>query len=232
MQTVRERHPNEIAERKHQAKAVADDVDGGQHRGLHVVAIEHIESLGECDEYDGVCNFSEVPILLHNEGQIKNHPAKHTRANFSPSLDVDLTEDRKRNARVQLTADEPVVQDVAAVATSCKLAHAGVLGMLDGEGGHVDVGSQGVRGQDVGCEKSKVVLRDEGPNAEFSTLDNCPCSKDDEDEDAGAPRCELLVRSGDQTQDVKFTIETVLQPSSSPQLCAFGLFGWEESVQS
>jgi hypothetical protein len=149
LQAVCEGHPDKITERKHQSEAVADDVDGCQHGRLHVVAVKDVESLRKGDEKNGVCDFPEVAVLLHDEGQIEHHPAKHAGADFSPGLDVDLAKDGKRDARVEFTTDEPVVQDVAAVATLCKLAHAGVHGVLDGEGANVHIGSQRVRGQNV-----------------------------------------------------------------------------------
>lgn len=70
LQAVGEGHPDEVAEGEHEAEAIAYDVDGCEHGGLHVVAVEDVEGLGEGNEDDGVGNLAEVAVLLHDECKV------------------------------------------------------------------------------------------------------------------------------------------------------------------
>ena len=178
LETVCEGNPDQVAERQHHSKTISDEVDGSQDGGLHVQGVECVDSLGGGDQDDRVGDTAVVAVLLHDEGKVHDDPAKHTGAQLTPRLDVDLTEDRKYNTGVQLAADEPVVEDVAGVATSCKLAHARVLGVLDAEGADIDVGSQEVGDQDVGGQDTDVVVGDEGPYLPVGTIHNGASAQD------------------------------------------------------
>ena len=133
LQTVCKRNPNKVTERQHHTEAVSDQINGGKDRGLHVQGIEGVDGLRNSDKNDRVSDAAVVAVLLHDEGKIHDDPAEHTWAQLAPGLDIDLSEDGEDDTGVELAANEPVVQDVARVATGCKLTHFRVLGVLDTE---------------------------------------------------------------------------------------------------
>lgn len=90
---VGEWYPHEITKRQHHTEAVLDDVHGSQDGGFHVERVERVDCLSDGDKYDGVRDAAKVAVLLHNEGEIDDDPAEHTRAKLAPRLNVDLTED-------------------------------------------------------------------------------------------------------------------------------------------
>lgn len=177
MQAVGEGHPDEVAEGKHHAEAVGDQVDGGEDGGFHVQGVEGVDGLSNGDEDDGVGDAAKIAVLLHDEGEIHDDPTKHARSEFAEGLDVDFTEDGQGDAGVQLTANEPVVQNVTGVATSSEFTLVGVLGVLDAEGGDITIGSKEVGDQNVASQDADKIVADEGPDREFRAMGNGSSAK-------------------------------------------------------
>ena len=122
LQTVGERHPNEIAEGKHEAKAVGCNVDRCEDGGLHIEGVEDIEGLEGGNEEHRVADRAIGSILVGNEGEIHDYPAEEARAHLTPDFQVNSTKYREIHARVQFTSDEPVVDQIATMTTRCQLA--------------------------------------------------------------------------------------------------------------
>lgn len=166
LQAIDERDPRQVSEGKHEAEAVGGDVHGGEDGGLHPQRVEHVPRLREGHDQHGVGDIAVGSILLGHEGQVQYDPAEQAGPQLHEGLDVDLdVEQRQDDARVELAADVPVVDDVAAVPTRRELALVGVAGP-DGEGAEVDVCGQGVGDEDVGGEELEVVAVDERPHGE------------------------------------------------------------------
>ena len=144
--------------------------------------------MGDSNQDDGVGNAAKVAVLLRDEGKVDNDPAQHAGTKFTPSLDVDFAEERKHDARVQLTANEPIVEQVTSAATGGKLTVVRVLGVLYAERADVTEGSEEVRDQDVGGHDTDKVVGDECPNNEISTAGDSSCSQKGEDEERRVPR--------------------------------------------
>ena len=99
---------------------------------------------------------------MHNVGQVEEDPAQHAGAQFAEDFDVDQAEEGEGDARVELPADEPVVNEVAGVATLGKLALLFVF-WLDGEAGGVDVAGEGEGDDEVGGDELWLVVPDVSP---------------------------------------------------------------------
>ena len=196
LDTVGEGDPDEIAEGKHHAKAVSDDVDCGQNRWLHVEGVEGVDGLCYRDQDDRVGYATKVAVLLHDESKIHDDPPEHARAELTPCLDVNFSKDRQHDTWIELTANKPVVEHVARVTTSGELALVGVLGVLHIEGGNVAVGSQEVGDKDVAGQDANVVFSDECPDRELSAMGDCACTKKTHDEKGGVESYYALALHG------------------------------------
>jgi hypothetical protein len=82
----------------------------------------------------------------------------------------------KRDTRVQLASDEPVVQQVASLAARSQFAVI-LIASLDAEASNVNECSDGVGEEDARGEELDVIVADEGPDGEFSALGDCSCSQ-------------------------------------------------------
>ena len=172
LETVCERNPDKVAKGKHHAKPISDEIDGRKDRRFHIQGIEGVNGLSCGDKNDRVSDTAVVAILLHDESKVHDDPAQHTRAQLAPGFDVNLTENGKHNTRVQLAADEPVIENIARVATRSQLAHVGVLGVLDAEGTDVDISSQEIGNQNVSGEDANVVVGNERPDSPVGAIYN------------------------------------------------------------
>ena len=166
---VQERHPDKIAESKHEAEAVGGNVDGGQDGGLHDVGVEDVESLDDGDEDDAVGDEAVQAVLLGDEGAVDNDPAEQAGPELHELLDVNLSDQGEGDAWVELAANVPVVDDVARVAACRQLTELGVA-RLDAEAANVDKGAKGVGDQDIGRQDLDVVVGDESPDRELGAL--------------------------------------------------------------
>lgn len=152
-------------------------------------------------------------VLLGHESQVKNEPAKHTRPELHPRLDVDLARKRKSDARVQLAANEPIVDDVSTVTTLGEFAQF-LVTSLDLEGAHIDIDGKQERDEQVGRDQTHVVLVDERPDGEVGTLGKSASSADGQDGRGGAEG-----------------VEPVLQPAAVLEFNALDLLRRQNGVQ-
>lgn len=174
-------NPYEIAKGKHAAETIGGNVHGGHDRGLVPQGIQNVPGLGTDDNVHGICHGAVSAVLASSESQIKQNPAEKTRSQLHESLDIDLTEDRKCNTRVELSSNEPVVDDVASGTSLGQFAVVGVIG-LDREGADIAVGGQEVANEDVCGQELDVVVVDECPDREVGTLEEGTSGGDCEDE--------------------------------------------------
>ena len=214
LDAVGEGHPYEVTKRQHHAEAVLDDVDGRENGGLHVQSVERVDGLCDGYEDDRVSHAAVVAVLLHDEGQVHDDPAEHTRAQLAPSFDVDLTKDWQRDARVELAADEPIVQHVAGMATSGKFTAIRVIGVLNSEGVNVDECGEEVGNQDIGGDDADIVVGDEGPDGELGALRDSASSEHTHNKDGREEGIEL-----------------VLHLLASPQRNAGHFLSWKSSMK-
>jgi hypothetical protein len=184
LQTVDERHPSEVAEGEHEPEAIGGDVHGGQHGGFHVEGVEDVEGLEEGDENDRVGDVAVGLVLVRDECDVEEDPAEESRAQLAENFDVDLPEDGEGDARVELAADEPVVEHVAGVAAGGELAHLFVAG-LDAEAADVDEGREGEGDEHVGGDDLGVVVPDVGPDWEVGALRDGTGEEENDGEDGG-----------------------------------------------
>jgi hypothetical protein len=184
---VGEWYPYEIAERQHHTEAVLNDIHGGQDGGFHVQRIKRIHCLGNGNQDDGVGNTAKVAVLFHDEGEIDDDPAEHSRTELAPRFDVDFTEDGEHDAGVEFTADEPVVQHVTGAATSGEFTVVGVAGVLDAERADIAESSKEVGNQNVGSDDANEVVGDESPDSKLGAMSNGSSGKQGENEQCRVP---------------------------------------------
>ena len=127
-----------------------------------------------------VCNIAVALVLLRNEGQIEHDPAKHSGSQFHEALDIDLTQVRQMNAWVELSANEPVVDDIARHSSSCKLTLLLVV-RLDFERLDVNVDREYIGNDDVASQELDVVAVDESPDGKVGALHPSTSGASDED---------------------------------------------------
>jgi hypothetical protein len=186
LDTVCEGNPDQIAKRKHHSESISNEIDGGQDSRLHVECIKRVDGLSSGDQDDGISDATKVAVLLHDECQVEDDPAQHTRAQLAPRLDVNLAKDGQRDAGVEFASNEPIVQHIAGMSSGSELAHLGVLGVLDAERGDVHIDCQEVRDENVGGENSNVVVCNESPDRELGAVDKRARTEDGHGKDGGA----------------------------------------------
>lgn len=123
-------------------------------------------------------------VLLRHECQVENHPADHSGAKLHEGLDVHFAQTGNRDTRIELTADEPVVDDVAAVPTGCKLALL-LVARRNGKRAYVDKDGERKSNQDATRENLEIVAVDEGPDLEVGAKDPSTGCASDENDDCG-----------------------------------------------
>lgn len=121
LKTVDPWNPDKISEREHTAESVSGDIHGGENSRLHENTVEDVKALHESHKDDAIRHKAVGTVLLRDESTVEENPAKHTRPELHKFFDVDLAQYRQSDTRVKLTADEPVVQDIAGVSASCQL---------------------------------------------------------------------------------------------------------------
>ncbi|KAI6772752.1 hypothetical protein HG530_003710 [Fusarium avenaceum] len=109
------------------------------------------------DEDGTIGHITIVAILLGAPGAVHDDPAHHSRSKFQELLEVNLTDKRDLNARVEFATDKPIVQHVARVASSSELAVL-LVSRLDAEAANVDEGGYEVGVDDVGGQDLNEVL--------------------------------------------------------------------------
>lgn len=171
---VEEGHPHEVAEAQHEAEAVGGDVHHGQHARLAPLAGQHVPALHAGREDDAVGDEAVVAVLLRDEGEVEEQPARQPRPHLAPGLDVDLTEKGESDARVEFASDVKVVGGASGVAASGELAHVRVwIVGLHAEATEVHVEGQGVCNQNVGAKQLHVVFREVSPDEEVGAVQVC-----------------------------------------------------------
>lgn len=112
--------PDKISKRQHEAKAVIDDVDCCENCGLHEYAIDNVNCLHNCNKDDAVAYETKGAVLFGDESTVEEDPTKHARAQFHPLLDIDLTDNRKCDTRVELSSHVEIVYEIARASTFSK----------------------------------------------------------------------------------------------------------------
>lgn len=162
-------NPDEVTKGQHHTEAIRGDVHGCEDGGFKHPRVDDIESLDDGDADDTVCDVAKVTVLLSAEGAVENDPAHHTRTQLAPFLDVDFTNEGNGNARVQFTANEPIVEQVPGVAARSKLAVLRVAS-LDTETAHIHKGGKTVGNDDAGSQELDIVFADEDPDRKVGSL--------------------------------------------------------------
>ena len=190
VQAVSKRQPYYVAQSQHETEAVRDDVDGRQHCRLHIQRVEDVERLRGRRDNHGVSDGAIITILPGHHGAIEDDPAEEAWPQLHPSLDVDLAKDWKVNARVELSADEPVVDDIAAGTAKCKFPFVFVV-RLDAETVDVDERGEHVCNDEVTSNQRNEIIPNESPHDEVGPLDDGAREKYDTDEDGGRKHCSM-----------------------------------------
>ncbi|KAI7001191.1 Delta(14)-sterol [Hortaea werneckii] len=194
LEAVDERDPDEIAEGEHQAETVVGEVDSGEDGRLVVEGIHDVEGLEDGDDEDRVGDVAVRFVLMSHESQIENDPTEQAGTKFHEGLDVDFSvEQRDRNARVQFTSDEPVIQHVARMTTGSKLTKL-LVARLYLEGTDVDVCGEREGDQEVRGHQLEVIAVDECPDLEVWAKRPSPGGADAQDDQSGRECCSQAVR--------------------------------------
>mmetsp|Transcript_18439 Transcript_18439/g.69773 ORF Transcript_18439/g.69773 Transcript_18439/m.69773 type:complete len:394 (-) Transcript_18439:86-1267(-) len=147
LQRVGERHPGEVAEGQHEPKAVRGDVHRRQNRPLVVLGVPDVQPLKHIDEDHGRGDVSEPLILLERAAQIEHRPSDQAWPKLAKLLEIKIA-----NARVQLAADEEVVDHIV------RLASLGELLRGLQERGHVEVQAQAEADQQRRRQKAQIFI--------------------------------------------------------------------------
>ena len=135
LEGVEEGNPCDVAEAEHETESVVDNIHHGDVAGLELEGVDDVEEVAEAGtesrkeltvgigseplrEVLRSTGFTEDSLVLgNNEGPGKNRPTNQTRTEFENPLEVEFAQ-----ARVQLTTDPEVVENIAGVTTgSCEL---------------------------------------------------------------------------------------------------------------
>lgn len=113
LQGIDEGQPDQITKGEHETETIGGDVHGRQDGGFHVESIEDVQCLEGSDQQDTVTDGVVELVLLRDEGHVQDDPAEHARSEFAEGFDVQGANQGEIDSRVQLTANEPIVDDVA-----------------------------------------------------------------------------------------------------------------------
>ena len=123
-------------------------------------------------------------VLLRHECEIQHDPSNHPCSQLAEGFDVNLADERDRDARVQFTANEPIVDDASTVATGSELSLLLVM-RLDSEGLDVNECCKRIGNNETAGQKLDVVAIDERPDLELGTKNPGTCGADDHDGESG-----------------------------------------------
>lgn len=185
---VDERDPNQVTKRKHHSKAVGGDVHRRQNRRLEPPRVKNVHCLHDSNADDAISDKPKVAVLLSAPCTIEDDPAHHTGAQLTPFLQINLADKGNGHSRVELTADEPVIEQVAGVAACSKLAKLGVAG-LDTEAADIDECSDSIRDADTSRENLQIILAYERPNGKLGPLGDGTGSQCSESSCVGVESC-------------------------------------------
>ena len=150
---------------------------------------------------------------MRDEGHVQDDPAEHARSEFAERFDVQGANQGEIDSRVQLTANEPIVDDVARMAAGGELALQAVA-LFDGEAANIDVGSEEGGDANIGRDELNIIFPDEGPEWEVGALERC------------AGRC-YAERDEGGVEGVEF----VFQLAPRRKLDTFGFLAWENHLK-
>jgi hypothetical protein len=176
LETVDEWQPGKVAKGKHEAEAVGGDVHGGENGRLHPQCVGDVEGLEGDDQDHGVGDAAVEFVLVGRKGEIEDYPPQETGTHLAPDFDVDFAEDGESDAWVEFATNEPVVDEVAGVASCCELAVLGVA-RLDGKGADVDEAGEEKGDEEVDGDELGVVFPDECPDDKVGALEVGTCSE-------------------------------------------------------
>lgn len=170
LRRVNEGNPDNIAESKHEAETVGDDIHHAENTSLGILALEDVVALDSRDENHTVGNVAVVAVLLGDKGEIQQKPASQTGAHLQPSLDVNLSKDGEVDAGVELAANIKVINQVSGVAALGKLTKLAVAS-LDREASSINVNGNSPGKDNVGGEELQVVFVHPSPDDEIGAVD-------------------------------------------------------------
>lgn len=170
LETVDKGHPDQVANREHETKAIGGDVHGGEDGRLHEKRISDVPEVEGADERHAIGDAAvQLDILVARTADVKESPENQTGSKLVERFDVKVAD-----ARVELTADEPVVQHVARITTkSEQLALA--------EGAKVAVDCLSKRVEEGGRDEARPVLIEDGEARGTVVEDIGDRSNDDND---------------------------------------------------
>lgn len=203
LQAVDKRQPDHITEGEHEPEAIVNDVYCGEDRRFHVQSIEDVESLEGGNEEDRVGDCAIQFVLVGDERKIEDDVADQPRTHFVECFDVnDLTSDQWErfwdcDSRIQLTADEEIVEHVATVTSFGKfaIARVGLARVRDRERAEVDVDRLNRCNEEVGHDDLVELVPDERPDHEVGPLKEGSNTQSSEDEQRGAEGIEFVLVS-------------------------------------
>lgn len=157
-----------------------------------------------------------------HESQVENDPAEQAGTELHKGLDVDFgVEQRDRDAGVQFTSDEPVIQHVAGMTAGSQLTKL-LVARLNLEGTDVDVCGERKGDDEVRSHQLEVVAVDEGPDLEVWAKRPSSGGADSQDDQSGrecfidAVRyCVLHHAEGERPFDLQFMRYISLPPDLS-----------------
>jgi len=178
LDTVQVGDPDHVAKGQHEAKSVHDDVHSSHDSRLHVQCVQNVESLEDGNQDDRIGHMAVGSVLMGHIGQVQYGPSQQARSHFHKHLDINCARcliyerNGQANTRVQFAADEEVVQRIARVASRRQLSQIRVrlAGCRDREAADVDKKRNHRGDQEVRRNDLNVVVPQEGPNHEISSV--------------------------------------------------------------
>ena len=108
LQRVGKRYPGKVTKRKHEAETIVDDIHGGEESFFSPERIKNVPKLKEADKDHRISDIAICFILLSKHAVVNQHPTYKPWSHLTKNFPVKYT-----NSGVQLTTNEPVVDDIS-----------------------------------------------------------------------------------------------------------------------